>query len=65
MGDFIGYLIEFVARIWIADSEIRDRSVLGESKMERDARRFIAWLCGGFIIVLLVAGFLWWWLAGK
>ena len=61
MGDFIGYLIEFVVRIWDADTEIRDRSILGESEMERDSRRFVAWLCGGIIFVLLVAGFLWWW----
>ena len=61
MGDFIGYLIELVARIWDADTEMRDSSVFGESEMERDARRFIAWLCGGICFVLIVAGFSWWW----
>jgi len=65
MGDFISYLIEFVARIWQVDSEIRDRSIFGESEMERDSRRFVNWLCGGIIFVLLVAGFLWWWFTRK
>jgi hypothetical protein len=62
MGDFIGRLIEFVARIWHADSEIRDQSTLGESEMERRARRSVAWLCGGAIVLLVIGGILWWWL---
>ena len=65
MGDLIGYLIELVARIWDADTEIRDRSILGESELERRSRRFIAWLCGGIILVLMVAGFSWWWITSN
>ena len=61
MGELIGYLIEFVGRIWEADTEIRDRSILGESEMERGSRKFVAWLCGGIIFILVVAGFSWWW----
>ena len=59
--DLIGYLIEFVARIWDADTKIRDGSILGESKLERDSRRSVAWLCGGIIFVLTAIGFCWWW----
>jgi hypothetical protein len=61
MGDLLGYLIEFVAQIWGADTEIRDRSILGESEMDRCSRRFVAWLCGSIIFILIVAGFSWWW----
>ena len=56
------YIIEIVARMWLADSEIRGRSHFGESEMEMRSRRTIAWLCGGTIAVLLVlAGIFWWW----
>jgi hypothetical protein len=58
----LGELIELVARIWHADSEIRDRSVLGASQLERRSRRFVAWLCGGTIALLVLAGIAWWWL---
>jgi hypothetical protein len=54
-------LIELVARIWLADSEIRDRSVLGDSELDRQSRRFVAWLCGGTIALLVLAGIAWWW----
>lgn len=57
----LGDLIELVARIWHADSAIRDRSLLGESEMDRQSRRFVAWLCGGTIALLVLAGVLWWW----
>ena len=61
----LGDLIELVAGIWQADSEIRDRSLLGESKMERRSRRFVAWICGGTIALLVLAGVLWWWFAER
>jgi hypothetical protein len=57
----LGDLIELVMRIWQADSEIRDRSLLGESEMEKRSRRSVAWLCGGTIALLVLAGVLWWW----
>lgn len=62
MGDFIEYLIEFVARLWYTDSEIRDQSPMTSgSQFDKESRRFVAWLCGGAIVLLLIAGFLWWW----
>ena len=61
MGDLIAQLIELVASIWDADSNVRDRSILGESELERKSRRSIACLCGGVIGLLLLAGVLWWW----
>ena len=35
MGDFLAHIAEFIAEIWRADSQVRDQSLLGESKMER------------------------------
>jgi hypothetical protein len=54
-------LIELVARIWHTDSQIRNRSVLGDSKLERQSRRLVGWLCGGAIGLLVLAGIVWWW----
>jgi hypothetical protein len=57
----LDYLIEIVARIWHADSEIRDRSLLGESELDKRTRRSVAWLCSGTIALLVLAGIAWWW----
>ena len=54
-------LIELVARLWHADSELRDRSLFGESEMDRRSRRSVAWLCGGAIALLILASLAWWW----
>jgi hypothetical protein len=54
-------LIELVARIWYTDFQIRNRSVLGDSKLERQSRRLVGWLCGGAIGLLVLAGIVWWW----
>jgi hypothetical protein len=62
--DFIGDLIELVAGLWQADSELRQRSAFGESEMERGSRRFVAWLCIGLILLLGAGGLAWWWFAG-
>lgn len=59
------YLIEFVARIWIADSELRDQSTLGGGEFDRQGRRFVAKLCGGIILLLIVAGTALWWFTRK
>ena len=48
----IDALIELIASIWRADTELRDSSRLGESRLDRDSRRFVAWLCGGAITLL-------------
>lgn len=56
-----GSLIEIVARIWHADSEIRDSSLLGESELDKQSRRFVAKLCGGAIFLILMAAIGWWW----
>ncbi len=52
-------LIELVVRLWLADSAIRDRSLLGESELEKQSRRSVAWICGGAIALLLIAALLW------
>ena len=54
-------LIELVTRIWQADSEIRESSVVGESEMDGRSRRFVAWVCGTLIALLLMGGAVWWW----
>jgi len=61
----IGRLIELVVRIWHADSQIRDRSLLGESEFDKRSRRTVGWLCGGTIVVLLLVGLIWWFLQKK
>ena len=48
----IDALNELIASIWRADTELRDSSRLGESRLDRDSRRFVAWLCGGAITLL-------------
>jgi hypothetical protein len=58
----LGPLIELIARVWEADSEIRDCSLLGESELEKQSRRSVAWLCGGAIALVVIAGILWAWL---
>jgi hypothetical protein len=59
----LGHLIELIARIWEADSEIRDRSLLGESELDKQSRRGVAWICGGAIALVIIAAILWAWLA--
>ena len=58
----IDALIELIASIWRADTELRDSSGLGESRLDRDSRRFVARLCGGAITLLLAISGLAWWL---
>ena len=66
MGDLIQVLIEFVAGVWRKDSDLRDNSVLGESEIEKQDRKGVAWVCGGTIVLLAVVGFgCWWWLQNK
>lgn len=66
MDDMIQGLIEFVAGIWRKDSELRDNSLLGESEIEKRDRKGVAWVCGGAIVLLAVAGFgFWWWLQNR
>jgi hypothetical protein len=65
MDYFMAQLIDLVAQIWRADSDVRDRSIFGESEMERQSRRFVAWLCGSIIFLLVVGGVVWWWFVKK
>jgi hypothetical protein len=59
----LGPLIDLIARIWEADSEIRDRSVFGESELEKQSRRTVAWVCGGAIALIFIGWVLWIWIA--
>ncbi len=60
MDSFIQWVLEVIAEVWKADRELRERSRLGESAMERSARSGVAWLCGGIMIVILAIA-VWWW----
>ena len=55
MEEILGHIVEFAARIWEADTRIRDVSSLGESEIERSGRRAVAWICGSIITLLVVA----------
>jgi len=55
-------LIELIASIWRADTDLRDTSRLGESRLEMESRRFVGWLCGGASTLLLALASLAWWL---
>ncbi len=52
-------LIEIVALIWSGDREIRETSLIGQSEMDRKFGRVVAWICGGLITVLVLAGMAW------
>ena len=66
MDHLIQGLIELIAGIWRTDSDLRDDSVLGESEIERKDRRAIAWVCGGAIALVAVAGLgCWWWIQNR
>ena len=53
--NFLGALIELIARIWHTDSQIRDQSLLGEGEFDRQSRRFVVRVCGGAILLLVFA----------
>ena len=55
MEEILGHIVEFGARIWQADTRIRDVSSLGESGIERSGLRTVAWICGTVITLLVVA----------
>jgi len=57
-------LVELIVAIWRADSEMRESSIVGESEMDRQSRRLMAWLCGGAVVLVVMAGVLWQWLTG-
>jgi hypothetical protein len=60
--EIIGDLISLVVNIWEADSDIRRKSPLTYgSEFDKQSRRFVASLCGGIILVLVIAGLVLWW----
>jgi hypothetical protein len=59
--DFLFELIGFVLTVWSADSEIRNRTMLGESEAEKASRRFVAVSCSIAIGVLAVFALIAWW----
>jgi hypothetical protein len=60
LDDLIAHLIELIAHIWSADTQMRE-SLLGESEGDKQSRRFVALICGGTILLLVCAVVGWWW----
>lgn len=65
MADLIAAIVEFFVAIWSTDKSLTENSRVGESEMDREARR--SWLrCGVVCLIILVmaigaagAAFLW------
>ena len=60
----LGELLEIVARIWEADSGVRESGHLGESDRDRRSRRLATCVLGG-LFMILVAGILWFCLSSR
>jgi hypothetical protein len=58
----IAELIALVAAFWKADEDRRDSSLLGESPMDRQSRRWVAIICGTLIALLAAAVIIWEWI---
>ena len=59
-------LIEFVMWIWYADSRMRDSDSLTRgSQFDLESRKFVARLCGGIVLIFLIAAFVWWFATRK
>ncbi len=52
-------LTELIVRVWQADRQMRENSVVGESELDKQSRRLMAWLCGGLTVLLILAGVAW------
>ena len=61
----LGHLIDLVMAVWRADGAMRDQSVVGQSKMDRESRSCVSIICGVVVGLLLLAwviiGVVWWW----
>ncbi|MES2440760.1 MAG: hypothetical protein V4584_16960 [Verrucomicrobiota bacterium] len=57
--ELLAHLIHLIAAIWRGDSQLREHSLVGESGLDRSSRRFVAWFCGGLILILVVAAIGW------
>ncbi|HEY2574565.1 MAG TPA: hypothetical protein VGH65_10855 [Verrucomicrobiaceae bacterium] len=61
----IDSLIDLISAIWRADTDLREGSLLGQSELDKESGRFVAWLSGGLITLLTIAGILWWWISWR
>ncbi|MEK7953746.1 hypothetical protein [Luteolibacter soli] len=57
-------VFELVSLVWDAASEVRESSIVGESEMDRQSRRLLAWICGGVVSLVVLGVVLWQWLMG-
>ena len=66
MWSFLADLIYLIASVWMKDTEIRDQSpFITGSEFDRDGRRFVARVCTILILLVLITGVAFWWLAKK
>ncbi len=49
----LGALIKFFLHLWMADKFIKENSILGESRFDRESRKF--WGTCGLILLLITA----------
>jgi hypothetical protein len=50
----LGSLMRLVRVIQDMDTKVRESSLVGESEMDRESRRLMAWICRGAIAFLLL-----------
>jgi len=55
--DLLVALIDFVARLLHTDAEMRQRSLFGQSPMERRSGRIVGIACGVLIALLVIVAF--------
>ncbi len=55
-------LIDLVIRIWYADSQMRDQSLLRGDAFDQQSRRFVAKVSLGMILLIVVLGVVCWFL---
>lgn len=53
-------LIDLILTIRSADQSMREKSRVGESGMDREARRFMNTLCFGAITLIVIVPVAWW-----
>ena len=62
MMHILEIFFELIECLWTADAAVRDRSVLGESGIEEDARKGAAKIIVWMTVLILIAVLLWDWL---
>jgi hypothetical protein len=54
MSTLLEALGQIIIAIWKADEAVRGSSRVGESEMDRQSRRTLAWVCGSVLTLLIL-----------